>query len=293
MCLHNAAMISLAANGDRVDIDPNRGGRLTSLFAGGRERLLGPPPGADAGATSWGCFVMAPWVGRAAGSSFDWAGREWRLRPNLGPHAIHGVVFDVPWAVVEATGDLAVVEAPCDPDRWPLGGLVRHRARLAPQALELTLEVEARDDDMPACAGWHPWFRRPVEGDVSVKVSSKHTLETTPDLIPTGRHQEVKGDTDLRFGPRLGPRRLDHPYTRVSSPTVVTWPDLELTMHFSPPIETVVVYTPPEGFCVEPLSAWPDALRLARTNDSAGLVALRRGDKLSITTRWTWRALES
>ena len=99
----------------------------------------------------------------------------------------------------------------------------------------------------------------------------------------------VDGDTDLRTGPALGERRLDHVYPAVGSPVVVTWPDLVLTMVSSPAVGTFVVHTPPAGVCVEPQTEWPDAIALAaRGVPGTGLVALAPGDVLRATTTWSW-----
>jgi galactose mutarotase-like enzyme len=81
-------------------------------------------------------------------------------------------------------------------------------------------------------------------------------------MIPTGEAVPVAGSTDLRGGPRLGRRRLDLAHLAARSPAVVTWPDLELQIAFDPSPAPLVVYTPRDSFCVEPLTATPNALAL-------------------------------
>jgi galactose mutarotase-like enzyme len=137
--------------------------------------------------------------------------------------------------------------------------------------------------------GWHPWFVRTEEEDLSLCVAADEVLETLPDLIPTGGRLSVAGETDLRAGPLLGSRRLDHAYIGVRSPAVVAWPDLVLTIGFGPPVQSLVVYTPPTAVCVEPQTCWPDAATLCgRGIEGTGLVRLGPGETLRASTTWSW-----
>jgi len=109
------------------------------------------------------------------------------------------------------------------------------------------------------------------------------------DLAPTGEVRPVTSREDLRSGPRLGDRRLDHVYVRTKSPVLVRWPDLEMRMEYDDSLQTVVVHTPPEGVCVEPQTMWPNAPVLAAAGVSAtGMRTLAPGDSLSATETWTW-----
>src|SRR6185295_10871472 len=98
----------------------------------------------------------------------------------------------------------------------------------------------------------HPWFARPATGDVAVRVDANEVLVLDADLIPTGEVRTVTVDEDLRSGPQLGGRRLDHVYVNSRGPALVTWPDLGLAIEFDESLPTTVVHTPPHGFCVEP-----------------------------------------
>jgi aldose 1-epimerase len=230
---------------------------------------------------------MAPWVGRIANAQFEWAGRTHRLQPNLGPHAIHGVVFDERWTIRERGDDSLTCTCDFDVQRWPPGGRVAQRVRLEPGTLTLEATVEAGAQAMPASVGWHPWWRR--EGDMRVRVDSDSVLATSEDLIPTGGTVAVQGDTDLRAGPALGQRRLDHVYTSVRGPAIVRWPELRLRIDLSQALQTVVVYTPPEGVCVEPQSAWPDAPALVGAGTrGTGLRSLRARESLDARAVIAW-----
>jgi aldose 1-epimerase len=268
--------LRLRAGDAELTVDPDRGGRLASLRVHGHELLLGPPGPSDR-SIRWGCFLMAPWAGRLADGRFRWRGREWRVAQDHGRHAIHGAVYGVPWAVDRQAAAAAELSVDLGPTRWPFHARVRQRITLAPDHLELDAVMEA-DEPMPAAIGWHPWFRRGGD-DPGVHLDADHVL-VTAGMIPTGERLAVRGATDLRTGPRLGRRRLDHVYVDATSPARITWPDLALSVEFDDQIEAVVVHTPPSGFCVEPQTARPNAF-------SRDLAA---GESFAVGLRWRWTA---
>jgi galactose mutarotase-like enzyme len=281
-------ILRLGDETDGLEIDTRNGARLSSLVLGGRERLIGQPFPADVEpALSWGCFLMAPFVGRVSRGRVEWQGERGQLPLNHGRHAIHGVAFDVPWEVVRRTDDSA--ELTCRPERsrWPFACRLTQHIALSPDSLLLAATIEA-GEPMPAALGWHPWFRR--DGEMRVAVASEQLLALDEELLPTGKTLAVDGKRDLRGGPCVDGLQLDDAYTRVSSPAIVGWPDLELTLTFEPPIETVVVYTHPMALCVEPQTAWPDAIRLHEEGcQDTGLAGLGAGEHLTASTRWSWR----
>jgi aldose 1-epimerase len=279
--------IELRVGDARVVLDPDRGGRLAALTVRGRELLLGPPTGDDR-SIAWGCYLMAPWAGRLAGGRFDWAGRTIQLPRTHGRHAIHGLLWNRPWDVEAVTARTATLVADLGDAGWPMGGRVRHHVQLEPEGVRLEAVIEA-DEAMPAVIGWHPWFRR--DGDARLRVDADTTLATER-MLPTGVTNPVAGRTDLRRGPPLGRRRLDHAYVGAVSPAVLTWADLELTIAFTPTPATVVVHTPAGKVCVEPQTAWPNALALPEADRGrSGVRVLRPGGTLTASMDLRWRAL--
>jgi aldose 1-epimerase len=271
-------VIELEAGSARVTIDPERGGRLASLVIGGRELLIGPWS-ADDRSIRWGCFLMAPWPGRLASGRFEWQGETVQLPRNHGEHAIHGLGWDRGWHVATRSTTSAALELDLAAAGWPPGGTVRERFSLEPGFLRLDAEIVARDP-MPAALGWHPWF---VRGDepVRLRVDADRVQETVR-MIPTGRTLPVVGRLDLRRGPVLGRRRLDHAYLGAASPAVIDWPDLRLTLSFEPSPSSLVVYSPAHALCVEPQTAPPNALV---AGDATILAA---GERLSSTLVLSW-----
>ena len=281
-------IIRLGDEVDSVGIDVANGGRLNSLVMSGRERLIASPCQAEIlPDLAWGCFLMAPFVGRLSNSEVRWGGRAEKVPSNHGPHAIHGVAYDVPWTVAWSSDSAALITCELDGDRWPFRGRLAQRIAIARGRMMLEAEIRA-DEPMPAALGWHPWFRR--DGDVRVRVASDRVLRLGDGSIPTGETDPVDSRTDLRQMPNIDGMALDHVYASVESPATVAWPDLELHIAFEPPIESVVVFVHPQAFCVEPMTAWPDAIRLSEAGcPDTGLVSLPAGGRLTATTTWTWQ----
>jgi galactose mutarotase-like enzyme len=96
-------VIELRNGASVATIDAERGGRLASLAVEGRDLIVGPPDDADR-TILWGSFVMAPWCGRIEGGVLEWDGRTHQLPVTLEGNAIHGVLWDRPWAVEAADG---------------------------------------------------------------------------------------------------------------------------------------------------------------------------------------------
>jgi aldose 1-epimerase len=273
---------------DSVTIDTS-GGRLSSLVMARRERLLvAPAVGADP-VTGWGCLLMAPFVGRIYQGMVDWGGRKTRLRLNGDRHSINGAVFDDEWEVDQRTGASVAISCRLDPNKWPFRGIVRQRVAMARGLMRLEAEIEAIDQ-MPAALGWLPWFRHPGS-HVCLSIQSEDVLELTPDLIPTGELAPVDRRTDLRTGPSLVGHHLDDVYVAVKSPVVISWPDIDFTMSMARSVGTVAVFTHPQAICVQPMTAWPDAIRLAGAGrEDTGLALLAPGEKLKAAVSCAWTA---
>ena len=273
-------------------IDPADGGRIVSLVVAGVERIL---PKARARAREpalyWGCYPMVPWPGRLANGRIATQDGEVRLEPNLPPSAIHGLGFDKSWAIVERSATAVTMRCELRGLGWPFGGRAMQTLRAGDNSLDLELEVGEYTMAGPAGLGWHPWFTRPPTADLEVRVDASEVLVLDADGVPTGEVRRVTPYEDLRSGPPLGDRRLDHVYVRSKGPAVVRWPDLELRIEYDESLQTVVVHTPAEGVCVEPQTMWPNAPVLAAAGvRETGLRTLEPGERLRATERWTWKA---
>lgn len=134
--------------------------------------------------------------------------------------------------------------------------------------------METHGDSFPAQAGWHPWFRRTLDGSAAV-------LDFTPGW------QEERGDDHLPTGRRIDPRPgpWDDCFGMPDGVDVtVTWPGV-LALTVTSPEQWVVVYDEQEdAVCVEPQSGPPNGL-----NTAPRLVTPI--EPLETATTWTWRRL--
>jgi len=213
-----------------------------------------------------------------------------RLEPNLPPSAIHGLGFDKSWDVVERSEATVTMMCELRGLGWPFGGRARQTLRLDVNSLVLELEVGEYRRAGPAGLGWHPWFVRTPGADLEIRVDASEALVLDADQVPTGEVRRVSPREDLRSGPPVGDRQLDHVYVRTKSPAIVRWADLELRIEYGMSLQTVVVHTPPEGICVEPQTMWPNAPLLAAAGvRDTGLRTLEPGESVSATERWAWK----
>jgi len=236
--------IVLEAGEARAIVEPEAGGRIASIEVGGLELLVqrqGDP-------LRWGCYPMAPWVGRVRRGRFRFDGADYSLPLTLPPHAIHGTTYTRPWRD-EGGGRLSIDLG----ETWPYSGRAVQEFAIDAGGLDLRLEVHSDDRPFPASLGWHPWFRRQLERGEPVELSfaARAMYLRDADGIPTGE----------RVPPPPGP--WDDCFTEVTEPPSLRWPGaLRVTLESS--ADHWVVYDEPEhAVCVEPQTGPPDALNLA------------------------------
>jgi len=254
----------LHAGPAEVTVDAERGGRIASLRVGDCE-LLAAPDDVDGEPMLWGCYPMVPWAGRVRDGRFTFDGQSHQLPLGAPPHAIHGIGWCTRW---EATGP-STLRLDLDGD-WPFGGSVEQRFDLTPHALTLTMTVTAGDHSMPVMAGWHPCFRRRLDGgDVEITLPASAMWERDVTGIPTGELVTVPA----------GP--WDDCFTGLGGPPRLTWPEVTLTMRSACPA-WIVYDQDPRVVCVEPQTDAPDAFN----RDPA---VLGPGESLEIrcTMEWT------
>ncbi len=265
----------LEAGDARLVVSPTDGGRIASLVVEGDELLVTDDPDP----IQWGCFPMAPFAGRIRDGHFAFRGREVQLPRNLPPDAIHGTVFTRAWSV--AGPDRLTVDL--GPD-WPIRGRVEQTFRLDPDGLEVELRLDA-DAPMPAALGWHPWFRRRLSGtahrprprsaEVVVDVRAGRMYERGADGLPTGHLV------------RPGPRPWDDCVIDLEAPPRVSWARRRSIVVEATSTYWVIYDASPDGVCVEPQTAPPDAFNLATAAGDEPPVA-EPGLPISATMRWRW-----
>lgn len=251
-------MLELTAPGAAVLVSPHDGGRIASIAVDGHE-LLVTGSGSDH-PMQWGAFPMIPWAGRIRHGRLTFDGITHQLPLGLPPHAIHGTTYDRPWEV-EADGSLAIELGPA----WPFGGRAVQRFALDGAGLTCTIEVHAADRPMPAQAGWHPWFRRPV----TLRLDAGAMYERDAEGIPSGHLVPVP------------PGPWDDCFTGLAAPPRLEWPDGPTVVLTSSCTDWVVYTQPEHALCVEPQTGPPDAPNTAPT-------IVVPGAPLVATMRLTW-----
>ncbi len=249
-----------------------------------------------------GSFILAPWSNRIAGASFEFDGRNHRLRPNSPDGTtIHGDVRTRAWKVEVETEDrieATLNSRDCDDFNYPFALKFRHSLYLDRERLVVDLETENCDScSAPVGMGFHPYFRRRLtERDrdvmVSVPARKRYPLEAS---LPTGRAVDVRGNKDLRSLSPLGERHMDDCYTCLEDTTfrlVYAGTGVEVRFEVDRVFGHVIVYSPRDEagnssdfVAVEPVSNVNDAFNLmARGWEETGTKILEPGE----TLKGTW-----
>ena len=286
-----SGLIELTAGDATATVAPEEGGLLLSLNVGGHELLVARREVAKP--VPWyGSFLMAPWVAELSLGQLEFRGQHAQIPPNEGRHAIHGLVATGAWEVADVGPTAAKLVRRLERP-WPFGGTVSQDIRLDAHGITLEAEIQAEGVAMPAALGWHPWFACPDPDIVRVGVDAAFELELGGETLPTGGIRPAAGDSDLRFAPILGKRQLDTVFLDATSPALLRLPELDLQLRFDPAIDIVVVFTSPGAVCIEPWSAWPDAIRMAAAGHPSGIQVLEPGESLRRWTRWEWSGMDN
>ena len=240
------AVLTLTGDDLIVTLDPVQGGRIASIVAFGEERLISEVPRPS----SWGAFPMIPWAGRIQHGKFSFDGVDYQMPINHPPHAMHGIAYTSEWMPIdEHTMRLDLG------DPWPFGGHAIHHAEVDGRSARFRLEVHAEDRPMPAMAGWHPWYRKPVH--LSFTAGKMYVRDD--ENIPTGQLVD----------PPPGP--WDDTFTEMSGSPVLAWPD-GATLTIGSSCDFWVIFTEPDhALCVEPQTGPPNEFNLgARVIEPGG-----------------------
>jgi aldose 1-epimerase len=240
-----------------------------------------------------GIPILFPFPNRIRGAKYSWGGREYALE---GVHqdgqgnAIHGLVIDRPWRVIESGPERAIgrfqlsVDAPDRRPLWPADFLIEVQYKLRENDLRCDVRIENPDSvPLPFGFGTHPYFRVPLDkatsrGDCLIQAPASEEWESV-NCLPTGKRLAVAGRKDLREGQELEGLKLDDVLTGLKSKggeieTVIMDPGagLQVRQAFFSAFRELVVYTPPHGrsVCLEPYTCTTDAIHLAESGIDGG-----------------------
>jgi aldose 1-epimerase len=229
---------------------------------------------------AYGAFWMLPWANRLDGGRI--AGPVMPINRAADGTAIHGLARDLPWEVISAATDHAVLQqrvqlAPFD-----------YTARLAVALdgdgvfMEMTLRHEGTAP-APYGMGWHPWFIRSAATSLHLNASQRanHNARGLPESLSpcAGIAADEAGliGLDNFFAGWDGAARLTTPAGNLM---------LTATGDFAAGLQ---VYAPAASpiICVEPVSHMPDAPNRPALAAAAPMRVLAEGQALRGTIRLT------
>ena len=233
-----------------LEIDIDQGARISSINFRGFECAV-PFRGQ---LLTWGWYPMLPWAGRIRnGEITSSSGQTFQLPTNLTPpHAIHGFGLTSPWQEIGMGAFAIDFPAPFN------GARAEQRFEILDNALRWSIEYEAGDCDLPFSLGFHPWFPRELHRGASAEIDfvAEKMFERGSDYLPTGK----------LITPTPPP--WDDAFTQVRGVPRVFWEDALQIEIESDAAYWVVYDQDPEGVCIEPQTAPPDAANLGIVGDS-------------------------
>jgi aldose 1-epimerase len=226
-------------------------------------------------------YPLVPYSNRLAYRRFDWLGKSYTTAANTpGPHSIHGVGWQRPWALTDYVHDEAVLACTHAPDEnWPFAFHAEQRLQITGDSLRI--EMTVRNDSphpAPVGLGWHPFFPKRERSRLHVEISDR--WERDPTLLPTRRVAQTGIDSDVSH------LDFDHCFDGWRGPARIR--DEKLALKLTSSLDRLVVYTPPNDpyFAVEPVSHVNNAIHMAEPAKH-GLRIVAPGETTS-----AWMALD-
>ncbi len=278
-------MITLRKDGAELDLLPEVGGAVSRFNIGGQDVLRRAPAGTT-DVLQTGCFPLVPFANRIAFGRFAFAGETVQLPRNFGehPHALHGQGWQSAWRVLSQSKGEAVLGFEHAADSWPWDYEARQGFALISDALRIELAVTNRSARiMPISLGFHPYFPATPQTRLRAEVAGVWLSDDT--CIPTERAGPAHF-LDLANGAAVADARLvDHCHFGWTRSLIVTQPELERTLKLtaSSDLDFLHCYIPQHAgfFCVEPVSAMPDAFN--RPAARGGWRSLAPGATLAVS----------
>lgn len=230
-------------------------------------------------------YPLVPFSNRVGHATLQWQGTDHPLVKNWAPdpHAIHGVGWERPWAVLDASDTFALLSYEHKADAaWPFDFDTSQAFKLEAHALEMSLSITNQSAvSAPVGLGWHPYFMKRADARLHFDATGRWEMGT--DKLPTVRSSSTGLDGDC------AQLAVDHCFDGWSG--VVHLHDSVLHMRIVSGLSRLVVYTTPEHdtVAIEPVSHVNDAMnRMAQTGASAdelGVCILQPGQTFSCEMR--------
>lgn len=249
-----------------------------------------------------GIPILFPFAGRLRGKTLVYNGKSYPQPSDdrLG-NAIHGLVLNRPWKLVEQSDTTATADFQASRDEpsllahWPADFKITATYRLAGPKLRLEIKIDnPSSGPLPFGLGTHGYYRVPLsplldaaerkECRLTVPAAKYWELEK---MLPTGKLLPATGMRDLRNGAAIGDVKLDDVLTGLTANgnQIVTAIDdpknkRSLQVRFDSAFRECVVFNPPhrEAVCIEPYLSGPDAYNLEAQGIDTGLRTLATGE---------------
>ena len=259
---------------------PDLGGSIQSLTFDDVHVLRAPPVMIHT-VRDMGSFPLVPFSNRVAKAQLQWQGTDHPIikMGTTEEHAMHGVAWQRPWEVLEASDDFAMLSHEHKADAaWPFAFDVSQVFKLDGHTLLMTLSITNQaPSPAPVGLGWHPYFAKRAGAHISFNATSR--WEMGADKLPTV----------LQAAPRMASPCADMDIDNCFEgwTGVAELRDELLCTRIESNLSRLVVYTKPSIDCIaiEPVSHANNAINLAGANaaelERLGVRVLASGETFS------------
>lgn len=238
---------------------------------------------------------LSPFVCRMRKGEYSWLGTTYRIQKKyLGAHAIHGLMYDSLFQLVETRADEkgAVVVLESEYDGWDPGYPFPYRVRLEwilgkEAMLSVTSMVWHENEfEIPLAEGWHPYFTLGGKVDEwELEFNTHRKMEYDAELLPTG---QLIPDERFLKGCSLAGIHLDNGFVWMEEEgeeqrCILRNKDIQLTLLPDRSFPVLQVFTPDDrnSIALENLSGAPDNF-----NNRLLLISLPPGVQQIFKTRY-------
>lgn len=267
------------------ELKPELGGCISGLWLAGIPVLRSTPAHQLHSVRQSASYPLVPFSNRIGHATLQWQGTDHPLVKNWAPdpHTIHGVGWERPWSVLEATDTFALLAYEHKAGAaWPFDFDTSQAFKLEANALEMSISITNQSAvSAPVGLGWHPYFVK--RADSRIHFDAKGRWEMGPDQLPTHRADSTGLDGDCAT------LEVDHCFDGWSG--VLHLHDGALHCRVVSSLSRLVVYTTPQRdtIAIEPVSHVNNAMnRMAQTGASAeelGVCILQPGQTFSCEMR--------
>lgn len=263
------------------EIKPELGGCISGLWLGGIAVLRSTPATELHSVRQSASYPLVPFSNRVGKATLQWQGTDHPLVKNWAPspHSIHGVGWERPWTVLEATDAFALLSYEHNADAaWPFNFDASQAFKLEANALEMSLSITNQSaESAPVGLGWHPYFVKRANSRLAFAATGR--WEMGADQLPTQRSASTGLNGECRT------LEVDHCFDGWNG--IVTLQDDVLRSTLTSSLSRLVVFTTPQRdfVAIEPVSHVNNAMgMLAKTGASApelGVCVLQPGQTFS------------